>query len=83
MLTDYSPFAKALQARRTELGVSQRAAAERIGTDRVTYLRWEHGHQHPYTKHWPGIAGFLGIEEAGVQRLLVQSPTARPVRATA
>jgi transcriptional regulator with XRE-family HTH domain len=51
----------ALAARRAAVGYSQEALAEKLGVDRTTIARWEHGQGKPQPWTRPKLAAALGI----------------------
>lgn len=51
-----------LSARRLELGITQRAAAEGMGINAGTYSNWERGRDEPRSRSFPAIIGFLGYD---------------------
>ena len=53
-------FGAQLLAKRNELGLTPKAAAQRIGVSAGTYRRWEQGKDRPSARYHAGIVGFLG-----------------------
>ncbi|HEY0003892.1 MAG TPA: helix-turn-helix domain-containing protein [Pyrinomonadaceae bacterium] len=51
-----------LRARRLELGLRQRDAAQQMGVKVGTYANWEQGRDEPRTRSFPAIIGFLGYD---------------------
>lgn len=49
-----------LRKRRLDLGLLQREAAERIGTDHCSVTNWELNRTNPALRFLPGIVRFLG-----------------------
>jgi transcriptional regulator with XRE-family HTH domain len=49
-----------LLAKRTELGLTPKAAAEQIGVSAGTYRRWEQGKDRPSTRFHSAVVNFLG-----------------------
>lgn len=49
-----------LRNRRLALGLRQKDAAERLGTIREVYERWERDARQPVVSEWPGILSLLG-----------------------
>lgn len=51
-----------LRKRRSELGLSQRKTAARMGVDYWTYLNWERGRTQPVTAQFRPVIEFLGYD---------------------
>jgi|GEM_PF-1484368 len=51
-----------LLAKRTELGLTNRAVAEQLGASTSTYRRWERGLDQPSARFHTPIAAFLGYD---------------------
>lgn len=59
--TVHSLFAKRLRVARETSGLTQQAAAERIGISLRTYAAYEGGKKFPELKRLPNVAGALGV----------------------
>ena len=61
--TTKAVFARNLKAHRAKLGISQAAAAEKIGVARSTYIRWEQegDDNAPAMKMFATIAEAMGL----------------------
>jgi transcriptional regulator with XRE-family HTH domain len=55
-------LANHLRKRRSELGLSQRKTAARMGIDYWTYLNWERGRTQPVTVQFRPVVAFLGFD---------------------
>jgi transcriptional regulator with XRE-family HTH domain len=51
-----------VRARRLALGLTQKQAAERLGTTPESVLHWEKGHTEPPIESIPRIVSFLGFD---------------------
>jgi transcriptional regulator with XRE-family HTH domain len=60
-----SSTGEAVKTLRTELGISQKALADRVGVSQQTIARWEGGGEIP-TKHLPDLAMTLGTSVAAL-----------------
>jgi transcriptional regulator with XRE-family HTH domain len=62
--TDFEPrtLGEHIRSRRLELGLSQKAAAGRLGTSWRTAFNWEKGNSKPAVESIPAIIEFLGYD---------------------
>jgi len=62
-------LARQLREERVALGLTQVAAAERLGVPQATYAGWETGRAMPAPHSHPSIAAFLGLSAEAVDAL--------------
>ena len=70
-----------LKARREELGIEPRDAAQQLGVTSRTYTRWERGQDIPRPRYRPAITSFLGHDPGGEPQTLGERIRAARARA--
>jgi transcriptional regulator with XRE-family HTH domain len=60
--TDTPDIGAKIKARRTDLGLTQRAVASLLGVNEWTVINWENGYNAPSERFYPSLIRFLGQE---------------------
>jgi transcriptional regulator with XRE-family HTH domain len=63
------PLDQTLRLARAQRGLTQAAAAARIGCHTDTYHKWESGQRFPLVRHLRQVAAFTGLSLADVDQL--------------
>jgi transcriptional regulator with XRE-family HTH domain len=70
MMIERPPLGVALLARRSELGLTCRAAAAMLGSTQGGFHAWERGRNNPTARFVPAIASFLDVPQSQVEQML-------------